>query len=333
MREGHAILAVASALCALALHGAEAPIEFSGVLTTNGKPKVALTDKTSKATHWLEPGQDFLGYEVARYDEKQEAVFLKKGLEEIRLSLVLPKTPDDARGKTAAANANTSAADAVTSTAIRGNLRQFIAAARRFQTERGTSHVSFADIVGPDKYIKELPSVAGENYSTLTFAPNVTALSVTTSSGSTVTMDATAPTTATSAIAASPITPAPPPAGAIAAPPPIGTTPAATNASSAPVAALGGTPPPINAAPAAPVAANTAAPNPNAASPPPPQAIPDAGEALSPTGSRYTTRSGDTYESVARANGMTVEQLRALNPTVNVTTGSSLPPNQTIRIR
>jgi LysM repeat protein len=303
MRAGPAILGFAL-LGVVTLKGAEVPIEFSGVLTANGKPKVALTDKSTQTTQWLDPGDAFLGYAIARYDPGEEAVFLRKNGEEIRLPLVTPKSTP-AQPAAAAAPAPAANTEFVAN-AIRSNLRQFVAAARRVQAEQGTAQVSYADLVGPGKPLRELTPVAGENYTSLTYAPAVTALSVTTSAGNTVTLDVGAPPAALGAL--------------------VGTAPAIPAAPAVPAAAAEANPTPAPPPPAGSAPAVSASPLP-AEQP----RVPDAGDALAPTGlSSYTIRPGDTLPNIARAHGVTVEQLQAMNPNLNA---SSLQTGQAIRIR
>jgi LysM repeat protein len=167
------------------VRAADVPVEFSGVMTAGKQTRIALTDTASKTTTWVEPGQVFKGYTVARYDSKEEAVFLKKSGQETRLSLASSKATE-AAGPAVAANATT---PDLTVAAIRANLRHLAQAARQYQNERGVSSVGFSDLVGPGKPIKELRSVAGENYSALNFGPHVTAVSVTTATGVTVPLE------------------------------------------------------------------------------------------------------------------------------------------------
>src|SRR3954471_9507850 len=118
-----AILVLFFSLAALSL-AADSPIEFSGVMTAGGKTMIALTDTSTKTTTWVEPGQDFRGFTVARYDAKEDVVFLKKGGHETRLALVASKTPEITRSTaTPASNSMSSLAAESTATAIRANLR------------------------------------------------------------------------------------------------------------------------------------------------------------------------------------------------------------------
>jgi LysM repeat protein len=367
MKARTAILAAACALgLACAAAGAEAPIEFSGVLTNEGHVKIALTSTATHVTRWVEPGEDFLGYTVTRYDPKEDAVFLKRSGQEIRLGLIPSKSPNPAATTAAAATpANQAAATEVTANAVRSNLRQFVAAARRFQAERGTNSVAFSDVVGPGKYIRELTPVAGENYSALTFSPDVTSVSVTTSNGTNVALDTTTGASPAVGVSVANVPPTAPSAAASTA-----TTTPATATTSAPASNTASTTAPVTLPPSLPattpqppsetntvattppttpstpstsstassttIGATNALPASTIGTPPstatgfPPPTTPNAGDALAPTGTRYTTRPGETLGDVARANGMTVEQLQALNPGLNA---GSLPSGQVVRIR
>ena len=293
------------ALFSTSLSAAETGIEFSGVLTAEGKTRIALTDTARKTTTWVEPGGEFNGFTVLRYDAKEDAVFLKKGGQETRIGLVTSKTRE-APSPSAASSPTAQA----TTAAIRANLRQLSSAARQFQLERGVSNAAYTDLVGPDKIIKELKPVAGENYSTLTFGPNVTAVNVTTANGETVSLDlpaasATAPTGAATQIRS--------------VPPSAPTTPSTLPAASTPPAASA-------AAPALSVTPTTtpAAPA-NAAA----AAGPQTGR--QPASPSYTIQGGDTWQKISESTGVPVSQLKHLNPAI--LEGSPLPAGQTIRVR
>ena len=289
-------LSVASIVAA-----AETEIQFAGVLTAAGKTRIALTDTATKTTTWVEPGGEYKGYRVARYDPKEEAVFLDKGGRETRLGLVAAKTPSSPdAAKDAAASVQTAAA-------VRSNLRQLVSAARQYQLQRGVGTVNYSDLVGPDKLIKELKPIAGEDYSTLSFGPNVTAVSVTTANGITIAyeMPSASVDSRATAIAAAAATPtssaAPAPPGAVRVTRETGNTAGATSAEQTP------------AAPAA-----------------------SAEEPLQPTGRQpvspsYMIQGGDTWDTISRRTGVPVQQLKELNPAI--LQGSPLPAGQTIRVR
>ncbi|MGH7947046.1 MAG: LysM peptidoglycan-binding domain-containing protein, partial [Opitutaceae bacterium] len=154
------------------------------------------------------------GYTVARYDPKEEAVFLKKGGQETRIGLVAAKTTES---PSTPATGDTPPSTGAAAAAIRSNLRQLASAAQQHRTQHNVSTVSYNELVGADKPIKELKPVAGENYSTLNFGPNVTGVSVTTENGMTVSLElpsANATPSTASAVAAPQ-----PPAAAATAPP------------------------------------------------------------------------------------------------------------------
>jgi LysM repeat protein len=284
-----------AAVSVVSLAGAaETGIQFAGVLTAAGKTRIALTDTATKTTRWVEPGGEFNGYTVARYDPKEEAVFLAKGTQETRLALVAAKTPD------ASATSKDAASSVQTAAAVRSNLRQLVSAARQYQLERGVSTVNYTDLVGPDKLIKELKPVAGEDYSTLSFGPNVTAVNVTTASGTTIAYElpSAAMNSRGTATAAAPVAPA--------APGPVTISRVPSNAASAPPAGQ------TQAAPAS------------------------KEESLQPTGRQpvspsYMIQGGDTWEKISTATGVPVQQLKQFNPAI--LEGSPLPAGQTIRVR
>jgi LysM repeat protein len=284
----------------------ETEIQFAGVLTAAGKTRIALTDTATKTTTWVEPGGEYKGYRVTRYDPKEEAVFLDKGGRETRLGLVAAKTPNSPDA------AKDAAASVQTATAVRSNLRQLVSAARQNQLQRGVGTVNYSDLVGPDKLIKELKPIAGEDYSTLSFGPNVTAVSVTTENGITIAyeMPSASVDSRATATAAAAATPAPPasPAPAVAPPPPGPVT--ISRVIENPASAT-----PAGQAPAVPASAE---------------------EPLQPTGRQpvspsYMVQGGDTWETISRTTGVPVQQLKELNPAI--LQGSPLPAGQTIRVR
>lgn len=307
-------------------------IVFSGVLTAEGKTHVALTDPASNSTRWVQLGNEFGDYSVVRYDPKEDAVFLKKGSQEIRVPLALPKTaePSSATASTAQTDLPNAAEIA---TRVRTNLRQLAAAAQQYRQGNNVKTVSFNDLVGPGKIIPQLTPVAGENYSTLNFGPDVTAVSVTTADGATIALELRPTTPPAGAVARVEINPADPSA-ATPAPtgptstgaltktsvPPAAETPATTGGQPAAVA---GRPAPTTTPPAAsaPTTPGPAAPGPDLSP------TPTGRQAPSPS---YTIQGGDTLQSIAAANGVTVQQLQELNPTLH---GSSLQAGETIRIR
>jgi hypothetical protein len=274
------------------LDAAETGIEFAGVMTAGGKTRLALTDATNKSTTWVEPGQEFNGYTISRYDAKEEAIFVTKAGQETRIGMVAAKIPD-----APAASTGDAASPQPIATAIRSNLQRLATAARQYQIQHGVNTVGYTDLVGPDKLIKELKPVAGENYSTLTFGQNVTGVSVTTANGSTISLEL-APS-------------------------------AASKASSSGVATQVTQPPTVPAG--APTGREATAPTSVTVTTriTPPDSSETAGQQAA--AQSYTLKGGETWETISTATGVPVPRLRELNPTL--VEGAPLPAGQTIRIR
>ena len=70
--------------------------------------------------------------------------------------------------------------------AVLNNLRQISAAADQYYLETGKTSVTLAELVGPEKYIKQLKSVDGESYEGLQLKAGAGPLTVTTAQGITV---------------------------------------------------------------------------------------------------------------------------------------------------
>jgi hypothetical protein len=73
-----------------------------------------------------------------------------------------PQATQDTQGPTAD--------DRPDAVAIKANLKALSLAADAYYKANGTTRTSFDKLVGPDKAIPSMPSVAGENYKTLLFA-------------------------------------------------------------------------------------------------------------------------------------------------------------------
>jgi type IV pilus assembly protein PilA len=69
--------------------------------------------------------------------------------------------------------------------AITNNLRQFASGGQQYMLEKGVDHATYSDIVGtgPDKYIRPIIPVAGEDYTHLVIHSTDTVLGVTTADG------------------------------------------------------------------------------------------------------------------------------------------------------
>jgi len=132
---------------------AESPIEFRGLTVSGGTTKLLLIDKTTDTTRWVEVGQPFASYRVKAYDaQKKTATLTKDGKE---LQLLLNASP-------VAEAASTLSEEIVQ--AIRSNLRTVAEAANKYYSDTRKKSVTVAELVGPDKPIKQLKSIAGENY-------------------------------------------------------------------------------------------------------------------------------------------------------------------------
>ncbi|HEX2853130.1 MAG TPA: LysM domain-containing protein [Opitutaceae bacterium] len=160
---------------------ADAPIEFRGVMAGTGATKLSLKDRTTDTTRWVEVGQTFAGYTVTAYDAAKETASLNKDGAELRLRMNAAQVAEESPPPTLSP-------DKIE--AIRNNLRQIAAAADQYRMETGKSSVSVAELVGPEKYIKQLNPVAGENYAGLQLTGSeAAALRVTTSTGVVVDYD------------------------------------------------------------------------------------------------------------------------------------------------
>ncbi len=62
--------------------------------------------------------------------------------------------------------------------AILNNLRQLNSAAQQYYLEKGAASAAYSDLVGQNQYIKTIASVAGENYSGLSFDQSDSQLSI-----------------------------------------------------------------------------------------------------------------------------------------------------------
>ena len=61
---------------------------------------------------------------------------------------------------------------------ILNNLRQLNAASQQYFLENGAASVAYADLVGTDKFIKFIATVAGESYAVLIYNQTNTELSI-----------------------------------------------------------------------------------------------------------------------------------------------------------
>jgi hypothetical protein len=144
-----ALLPISASLAA-----AEIDVEFSGVLVAGEKTSVHLLRVSTGISAWIPLGQNFAGYVVSSYEPAADTIVLTKDGVPTRLRLKSAKVKE----------ANPALVEQQTK-AVLNNLRQLGAAADQYFLENGKSSASFTDIVGPDKYVKELKAVDGEDYS------------------------------------------------------------------------------------------------------------------------------------------------------------------------
>jgi LysM repeat protein len=156
----------------------EPEIELSGVLSADGRTKLAFTDHSAGTTRWVEVGGSFAGYTVTGYDAKEETARLTKNETQLRLHLV------SAKFQTSPAELSPEIRQA-----IMENLRQIVAAANRCYLENARTSARLTDLVGPEKYLKELKVADGENYGSLLLLVSARTFSVTTTDGVVVTYE------------------------------------------------------------------------------------------------------------------------------------------------
>lgn len=93
------------------------------------------------------------------------------------------------RQQTQAANAYATIRRSSMEKAMLNNLRQLAAAADQYFLENGTNTVKLDQIVGPEKYIKKLSPVDGEDYGKLDLTQSVKSWKIVSESGITVSYD------------------------------------------------------------------------------------------------------------------------------------------------
>jgi hypothetical protein len=169
------ILGLLSTSTLLAADGVN--LEFLGVMGSVQKTSVQLVNTANGVSAWVPVGQTFGGYAISSYDPKSDTLTVTKDGIPSRLHLKSSKL-QKATGLTPEERAQQQKA-------VLNNLRQIGAAADQFFLENGKTSVTIAELVGPDKYIKELKAVDGEDYSRLELKPGKD-LVVTTASGVTV---------------------------------------------------------------------------------------------------------------------------------------------------
>lgn len=85
------------------------------------------------------------------------------------LCLVAPMLSSAKAGDPAPAKSATSSLTPKQVHEIKANLRQLSAAANQYYLETGTLKTTYAELVGPTKYVKQLKPVVGEDYAVVQF--------------------------------------------------------------------------------------------------------------------------------------------------------------------
>lgn len=140
------------------VRASEATFELTGVMQSEGRTRIALVEKATGATSWLAVGEAFRGHTFKSYDATEQTAVLAKDGAETRLRLVGAQIRHgEAEGRLSPKTAK----------AIYHNVRQIAAAADQYYLEHGKTSATLEDLVGPDKIMKRLVNVAGEDYSTI----------------------------------------------------------------------------------------------------------------------------------------------------------------------
>lgn len=141
-----------------AARAASPEIELTGVIGGGRDVQVALKTKDG-SPRWVAVGKQFAGYAVESYEAKEETVVLAKDGQRFRIPLRKAKVTHGAMEPSPEIKR-----------AMLNNLRQLAAASDQFYLEKGKTTVTYDQLVGPDKYIKRIESLAGENYRAIEFA-------------------------------------------------------------------------------------------------------------------------------------------------------------------
>lgn len=132
-------------------------IRFAGVLTDAGDTRLYLTADEVGTGGWLHVGETFSGFKLAAYDPAEETATLRNSETALRLHLIEARIRNGV-GELAPQQI----------AAIRENLRLLLTAARLHFLEGKGHYATFADLVGPEKYLARLEPIAGEDYRGLT---------------------------------------------------------------------------------------------------------------------------------------------------------------------
>lgn len=94
MRTASFVVLLALFLAGVRARGATDPgVEFTGIVVSDGVTRLALTEKSTALTQWVEQGGEFKGVKVVNYEPKEDTIVVRKNGEEIRLPLVSTKSP------------------------------------------------------------------------------------------------------------------------------------------------------------------------------------------------------------------------------------------------
>lgn len=161
---------------ALAVRGwaAEAEVEFTGLIGsgTGADTRFMLATKAAGSSRWLKLGQEFAGYTIAAYEPKTDLLDLTRDGKTLRVKL-----KDSTKIQSVAVEP-----PPAVQKAILNNLRMLAAAADQFYLENGVATVTYDQLVGPTKYVKQINVQDGENYRAIEFKQGKV-MEVTTSGG------------------------------------------------------------------------------------------------------------------------------------------------------
>lgn len=167
-------LVTTGAVCALVAVGLGAYFGVQHAVSSSLPVPAAPTAEQTRAIASLQKSNATLNAEVDRL----RAELGQLNQEKAQLAAVSPQAT--LRPESPASTLGTPAQQ---QQAMTNNLRQLAAAADQFMLENARSSASYADLVGPDKYVKRLISVDGENYTALAFDQSGALLTVTTQNG------------------------------------------------------------------------------------------------------------------------------------------------------
>lgn len=155
------------------------PPEFIGVMANGHDVRLSLREKESGTFRWLQIGESFADYTLKAFDASTDTATLEKDGATFRVALNSAKIKEGSSGARLAP---------ATAQSMYHNVRQIAAAANQYYLENGKAAVTLDELVGPDKIVKRLVIIAGEDYHTLTLKQG-TPVILTAPSGETITAD------------------------------------------------------------------------------------------------------------------------------------------------